>query len=225
MTPEIESQLLATFRKGWYRMRARLAWVSLPSQDWEDLKSEALRRVFVGFDTYDHRKGTLDGWGFTVVKHSIQNGLRRLLPNPRVKAHKWRTLFQRPTRLYTRIVEVNPYGDEEVVVEPDLVDPATEPEPGYSAVDQREQFCAGLNKRDQRLIDLAGKGLSPRQIVAQIGRPVGVVYNHLFGLKRLYLAYTVGLAIGSNRSRSDQNRPVRSVKRRNAAKSRQISTL
>jgi RNA polymerase sigma factor (sigma-70 family) len=164
MSSTNDQELFSMAARCFGAMQRRLLDVKLPSQEWEDIRSEAIIRVFEKRGQFDKDRGKLFSWVFTIVRNSVFNSLRRSLPARGVKSHRWRTnlLLARPIR--TKVVQTSRWGEEITVVEPDIVDDQSWPPSDI------EDFRNTLNRADRRVFDWRVRdGMSFYQIAARLG--------------------------------------------------------
>lgn len=168
----------------WKRIRTRLSAVKLPSQEWEDIRSEAIIRVFQKRHRLDPNR-PFGPWAFTVMWRCTQNALRRFLPRKDLKAHKWRTNFQMARSIETRVVQLDDWGNECVRIEPDIVD--MHPTPIITS--EVDDFAATLKRSERRLLRIATESETIQQVANKLGWKYGRAQRGLLDLQRAYQRY------------------------------------
>lgn len=188
MKIEDQKKLLLLCRKRWARIRNRLGHVWLPSQEWEDIEAEATSRVFLKHGQFDPAKGNLAVWAGVVMERSTWNSLRRVLPDKKYPANKWRTALQLARPIQTRLVDIDGAGDEEVVTVPDIVD--SRPGQLYDP-EQMQRFCDRLKPLERRVMKLAIQYQKVSEISRRMKVSYGAVVRVRNRLTKLYREFSV----------------------------------
>ncbi len=128
----------------------------LNRHDRDDIKQEALIRVWNRRDTFDSTKGTFPAWIKTLVENHIRNEYRNRLcwfngktPNGK-RQNAFRRAFKHPNRITTRLVNPDDEDGErdEIVYVPDVVDPHSE---STRAMDTTS-FLAKLSCKERKVL-------------------------------------------------------------------------
>lgn len=181
MTREQEREWVAIFRCAWSKVRLRLSGVHLPAmQDWEDLRSQAMIRVFQKAHTFEPAKSQLYSWMMTVAYRTTLNGLRWWMPTHQ-KREKSRV--RRAKRLVTWQLEDLDEGTGRPVRVPvyDVVD-------AQSRFNVREidGFTQLLTTRERKVFMWTGEGRSAKQIGKRLDITPSNVYHVVYRIGRRY---------------------------------------
>ncbi len=170
----------------WGRLMVRWTKVRLPTEDWNDIRSEAFIRVFQKADHYDPDKGAPEIWVRTVIQRSIINSLRAIIPS--LPEHEWRTSILCARPILTRVEQTGQWGEQVTIVEPDMVDESLiHPD----AQLRWEEFIARL-RFDQRIIlTQRGRGWSLMAIKRKWfkDKTYSKVNSRLLDIKRQWKEY------------------------------------
>ncbi len=145
----------------WTRLMSRWSTMHLPKEEWNDIRSVAFIRVFNRASSYDPDKGSPETWARTVMHRSIMNSLRTLVPNKRFKDHEWRTHIQRARPISTSVKQTGRWGEEVVVVEPDMIDESSVSP--YMAT-RWNDFLAQLDSDQRRILRQRMRGVTVTDI-------------------------------------------------------------
>ena len=143
----------------WRRLKPRWNTVNLPEADWEDIRSKAVVRVFQRAERYDPCKGSPETWAGVIMYRSIINSLRAIIPSR--ESHKWRTNLHCAYPIRTMVKQTGRWGEEVMVVEPDMVDDAAA-SPRFTT--RREDFSKWLNADQRIVLKERERGLTIRDI-------------------------------------------------------------
>lgn len=185
LTHEDQTLLLAACQRQWKRVRARFSKVSLPSQEWEDIQSLATIRVFQkAAESYDPSRGSLDTWAATVMRRVAQNEFRRMFVNRKAmdkmgQRAKMNLFTARSLRV--KVIGIGHWGEQTVVIEPDILDPASmENKPDWA------DFSLTLSRQEQRHLTLLLEG---KGFIALAAKPVTFEGRSMDRHKRNAYAY------------------------------------
>ena len=164
-----QKALWAVCEHQWKRAQARWAYINLPWIEWEEIKAAAFAHVFNRAKRYNPDKGSPEAWAAVIIRRLITNGLRdrkvfkprwhkRVAKARKVKArltHEAKLNLRFAAPLSTTVKEIGRFGEEMVVVEPDIAVPR--PARDWSAI---KEFRALLPDRDKELLDMAINGFT-----------------------------------------------------------------
>lgn len=155
MTPAAQQDLYTLCSRLWPKVRIRLSKVKLLSHQWDDLRAIAIERVFTNLSRFDAAKGMIPPWAFVVMWRCTQNELRKVLPNKLRKDHVYRTNLLLARRLAITVRETGRWGEDIVVIEPDILD---DRRAGCRDPIELDEFAASLTGKERVVWDLAAAG-------------------------------------------------------------------
>jgi len=174
-----QQTLLELCNHKWRRIRSRLTYVDLPSADWDDIKQKAMTQVFMMYHRFRKSRGTLQAWSWTVMDRSVFNSIRDLIGYKTPRA-KWYRAIRYAWPLKIRVRQLNQFGEEAVVIEPDVIDDFV----GRITWDQDEmdEFCRRLSQHERSVM----MGLMKRRTCGEIAARTGIDYQTVLKItKRL----------------------------------------
>lgn len=172
-----QKELFEICEEMWTRVSKRLILLTLSTQEIEDLRSAAMIRPFQKFALFDPKKGDLEVWVKAIMRRSLMNELRKILPNRRTKKlHEARTSLLRPKRIESIVMETGRFGEQSVYTINDTVDPRGDITESFEAREEIDYFLSSWPPLHARVARLILHGESAKEVVNLMGIDLNYVY-------------------------------------------------
>ena len=148
----------------WAKVSKRLILLVLTTQEIEDLKSAAMIRPFQKFALFRPEKGPLDIWVKTIMRRSLMNELRKILPDRRTREpHEMRMRLLRSERIESVVIDTDRLGTPVVQTTNDLFDPRNVGADSYEMRDETKAVAKSLPPRHSRIAEMILRGDTIRE--------------------------------------------------------------
>lgn len=165
----------------WALVSKRLTLLVLTTQEIEDLKSAAMIRPFQKFALFRPEKGPLDIWVKTIMRRSLMNELRKILPDRRTRElHEMRMRLLRSERIDSVVIDTDYLGVPVVQTTNDLFDPRNVGADSYEMREETKTFAKSLPPRHSRIAEMILRG----DTIREAADTEGIALNNCYVISR-----------------------------------------